>query len=165
MTPDYFRTMAGYNRWANRLVYEAVATLSDADYRLHRKAFFGSIHGTLNHLLVGDWIWLNRLAGEPDPVKSLDEILYDDFASLRSAREAEDARLIETVDPFDEAGLAADLVYRLFDGSAGRTPHHYVFAHLFNHQTHHRGQVHNMLSQTGFKPPQLDLIYFLREAA
>ena len=161
MTAEYLRTLARYNHWANGLLYDAVAGIPEAEYRRERRAFFGSIHGTLNHLLVGDRIWLCRVAGEPDPVKSLDEILCEDLPSLRTARVAEDAHIIETVEGFDDAALEVPLAYTLSSGRRARTPHRLVFAHLFNHQTHHRGQVHDMLSQTGMKPPQLDLLYFV----
>ena len=85
--------LAGYNAWANRRLYDAAAGLADADYRADHGAFFGSVHGTLNHLLVGDRVWMHRFTGEgPSPAR-LDEILYEDFAGLRDAREQEDARI------------------------------------------------------------------------
>ena len=84
---------AGYNAWCNERLYDAAAKLSDADYRADRGAFFKSLHGTLNHLLVGDRIWMQRFTGQGEVPKSLDAILYDDFAALRAARRAEDARI------------------------------------------------------------------------
>jgi uncharacterized damage-inducible protein DinB len=88
-----FSMLAAYNSWANRRLYEAAAALSDADYRADRGAFFKSVHGTLNHLLVGDRIWMKRFTGEGDAPTKLDAILFDDLPSLRSARVAEDARI------------------------------------------------------------------------
>ncbi len=84
---------AGYNAWCNARLYAAAATVSDADYRADRGAFFKSLHGTLNHLLVGDRIWMQRFTGEGEPPPSLDAILYEDFAELRAARALEDARI------------------------------------------------------------------------
>jgi uncharacterized damage-inducible protein DinB len=88
-----FEMLAGYSEWANRRLYDAAAGLDDADFRADYGAFFGSVHGTLNHLLVGDRVWMHRSTGEgPSPAR-LDEILYEDFAGLRAAREQEDARI------------------------------------------------------------------------
>jgi len=85
--------LAGYNAWANRRLYDAAAELDDADYRADHGAFFSSVHGTLNHLLVGDRIWMHRFTGEGPSLTKLDAILYEDFAELRAAREAEDDRI------------------------------------------------------------------------
>ncbi len=164
MTPDYFRTFARYNRWANTRLYDACAQLSDADYRRDRKAFFGSIHGTLNHLLAGDRIWLGRFEGVDHGVKRLDEILFDDFAALRRAREAEDARILAFVESCDAGRLASTLHFKSMDGTPSSLPMEPLLGHLFNHQTHHRGQVHAMLTQVPVPAPPLDLLYYLREA-
>lgn len=161
---QYFDRFAAYNRWANRRLYDAVAAFSDEAYRRDRRAFFGSIHGTLNHLLVADRIWLGRITGTPSGIADLATILYDDFASLRAAREAEDERIVGLVQDLDDDRLTGDLVYANMRGEPQRTPLAMVLAHLFNHQTHHRGQVHDMIGQDGVPPP-LDLLYFLREAA
>ncbi|HVO17462.1 MAG TPA: DinB family protein [Alphaproteobacteria bacterium] len=165
MTPEHFRTLGRYNRWANRRLYDACALLDDAEYRKRRPAFFGSIHGTLNHLLVGDRVWLGRIERVPSGIERLDQILYDDFAALRDAREAEDARILALVDRLDETALAQDLNYANMAGAPQRTRLDWVLMHFFNHQTHHRGQAHGLLSHTAVPPPPLDLIFFLREAA
>jgi len=159
--PAYFRRFAAYNRWANRRLYDAVAQLPSAAYFQQRPAFFKSIHGGLNHLVVTDRIWLGRIVGKPVDYK-LDQILYDDLASLRAAREAEDERLIGIVDGVDIEGLERKISYSNSRGEAFNTPLIQVFAHLFNHETHHRGQVHDMLSQTDVPPPSLDLIAYIR---
>lgn len=165
MTADYFPTLARYNRWANRRLYTACAELSDADYRKQRPAFFKSIHGTLNHLLVGDRIWLARIEGAASGIDTLDQMLHDDFAALEAARKAMDDKLIALVDGMGEARLAGDVAYRqiVHPGGDRRTPMRFVLGHLFNHQTHHRGQVHDLLTQTTVLPPSLDMIGFLRE--
>jgi len=107
-----FEMLAGYNDWANRRLYDAAAGLADADYRADHSAFFGSVHGTLNHLLVGDRVWMHRFTGEgPSPTR-LDEVLYDDFAGLRAAREAEDARIMAYVASLARSDLDGTIRYR-----------------------------------------------------
>ena len=154
---QHFRTMADYNTVANQRIYETCAQLPDPERRKTREAFFGSIHATLNHLLVGDRLWLARLAGEDVPSIGLDAILYEDFGELREARRREDARIEGFAAGLDAGFLGGTIRYV---NKAGRTyddPVGLLLAHLFNHQTHHRGQVHDMLSQTEVAPPVLDL--------
>jgi uncharacterized damage-inducible protein DinB len=160
---EHFRQLAAYNRWANARLYAAALDLSDKGYRLHIGVFFGSLHGTLNHLLLSDRLWLKRLTGEGDHPSQLDAILYEDRAELTRARIAEDKRLIAVVDKYDDAALSKLHSYRTTSGM----PHSQVIAdillHLFNHQTHHRGQAHACLSiLTGAEPPSLDLLVFQR---
>ena len=163
MTPDHFRTFARYNAWANDRLYAACALLPDVEFRAPRQAFFGSIMATLNHILVGDRAWLGRLEGVPSGITRLDEILFEDLAELTRARVAEDDRIRTLVDGLNAEALEHEVVYRTMAGVEHRTPTPWVLSHLFNHQTHHRGQVHALLSQTTVKPPPLDLIFFLRE--
>ena len=165
MGESYFLTLARYNAWANRRLYDACAALQEAEYMKPRPAFFGSIHGTLNHLLVGDRIWMARLERKPNPKITLDQILYGDLVALRIARQAEDGRLINVVGGIAERSLDQPLAYANMTGKRHQTPLRMVLGHLFNHQTHHRGQVHGLLSQTAVAPPSLDLIVYLRESA
>ena len=95
---SHFSMFARYNDWANRRLYESASALSDPEYRADRGAFFGSVHGTLNHLLVTDRIWMNRFTGAGPTYSRLDEIPFEDFRALRAAREAEDRRIIEWID-------------------------------------------------------------------
>ncbi len=159
----HFLTFARYNRWANRRLYAAAAELTDAQYREDRGAFFGSLRGTLNHLLVGDRVWFNRFTGEGVNPPSLDTILHDGFEELRAAREAEDGRMIGFVESLDETRLDKPFAYRSMDGTPVELPFGLLLAHAFNHQTHHRGQAHTLLTQFGCSVPALDLVYFLRE--
>jgi uncharacterized damage-inducible protein DinB len=161
MSDRYFLTFAQYNAWANRRLYDACAKLPEQAYMAPRKSFFGSIHATLNHLMVGDRIWLGRIEGRPVNL-ALNQILYGDLTALRVARVAEDERLIRLVDDLEETALVRPLDYRNTRGERFQTPLRIVLAHLFNHQTHHRAQVHDMLSQTEVAPPVLDLIAFVR---
>jgi len=162
-TTEHFRLFGRYNAWANGRLYAAAAGLDEAEYRRDRRGFFRSLHGTLNHVLVADRIWLRRITGEGEAVDRLDAILFEDLAELRAAREREDARIRGLVDGLDAARLQAALVYRNTAGTPFEQPLWQVLAHVFNHQTHHRGQAHDMLSQAGAAPPVLDLLYYMRE--
>jgi uncharacterized damage-inducible protein DinB len=158
---DHFVMFAGYNGWANTRLLDACATLSEADYKADRGAFFGSIHGALNHLMVTDRLWGARLRGEPAPDYRLDSVIFDDLDSLRAARDAEDAALSAHVATLTDADLAGEFRWtRKADGVVVIQPLWATLAHLFNHQTHHRGQVHGLLSQAGVDPPSLDLPVF-----
>jgi uncharacterized damage-inducible protein DinB len=158
----HFRRMARYNAGANAILYDACARVPDAERKRTRPAFFRSIHGTLNHILVGDRIWMARFAGQSVPSSGLDAILYDDFAALRAAREAEDARIEAFAVGLDAAFLAGSRLYVNNEGHPCDDPMPLLLAHFFNHQTHHRGQVHGLLSQTDVAPPVLDLHRVLR---
>jgi uncharacterized damage-inducible protein DinB len=159
------RMLAAYNEWANRRLYEAAAALSDADYRADRGAFFKSVHGTLNHLIVTDRIWMGRFTGARAAPARLDAILFEDLGALRTARIAEDARIIAFVDGLDEAALAGTFRYTRVS-----TPEVFeqrlapALLHLFNHQTHHRGQAHCVLTGLAADAPALDLLFFQRES-
>jgi uncharacterized damage-inducible protein DinB len=161
-----YRMFAGYNAWANERLYAAAATVSDADYRADRGAFFKSLHGTLNHLLVGDRMWMRRFTGAGQQPPSLDAILYDDFESLRAARRKEDTLISRYVERLSEADLDGTLRYKTVVRpqtiEQALAP---ALDHFFNHQTHHRGQAHALL--TGIlgndATPSLDLIFYQRE--
>lgn len=160
----HFEMLAAYNAWVNDRLFGAVAKLSDADYRADRGAFFGSLHGTLNHLLVGDRIWMHRFTREGEEPTELDAILHDSFAELREARRAEDARIVAHIASLSDKDLAAVVRYRSTRNPTEieqyRIP---LLFHFFNHQTHHRGQAHCLL--TGFmgEAPSFDLLVFQRE--
>lgn len=158
----HFQTFAAYNSWANQRLYDAAGALPDQFYRSDVGVFFGSIHGTLNHILATDRIWLARMMGEGDFPGSLDATLFDDFAELRTAREAEDARLIAHVDSLDEDAFETPFDYKTLDGTAMRQLRRESLAHLFNHQTHHRSQGHTCLGLLGAEQPPLDLLAYQR---
>lgn len=161
---DHVRRFGRYNRWANRRLYEACAQLAPADYHAARPSFFGSIHATLNHILVGDSIWFGRFTGNlPAHLTRLDMILHDDFAGLRDARAAKDEEILAFCDALDETKLRDTFTYRNMRGEQFTDPLFPPLMHFFNHQTHHRGQVHGLLSHAGISPPELDLIYFMRQ--
>lgn len=163
MAIDYFRQLAAYNAWANTRIYDAALSLPPADYRRPTGIFFGSLHGTLNHLLLTDRIWLKRLTGVGEHPDRLDAILYDELDDLAKARTAEDARLIEVVDGYDDRALAERVSYRTTSGKPQEQVLSDILLHLFNHQTHHRGHCHACVSiVTGKPPPTLDLLAFQR---
>lgn len=148
---------ARYNRLANEALYAACATLSDADRRRDLGAFFKSVHGTLNHLVLGDRIWMTRFAGSVHPSTGLDAILFEEFDALRAAR-AEMDRRIEAF----FAELPAGFVERTFRyvnnaGVETADPASVILPHFFNHQTHHRGQVHALLTAAGQATGDTDL--------
>jgi uncharacterized damage-inducible protein DinB len=155
---------ARYNTWANERLYAAAAALSDATYRADRGAFFKSVHGTLNHLLVADRIWMHRFTGTGTAPDRLDALLFDEFAPLREARRGEDARIERYVDTLTDSDLAGRFTYRTITNprriEQELSP---ALDHFFNHQTHHRGQVHCLLTAITGTAPSLDLIMFQRE--
>ena len=154
---DHFRILACYNRIANERLYQSCAQLDDAEYRRQRAGSFGSIHALLNHILLGDQIWMSRFKGGGQTTPALTTVLFDNFPELRAAREKQDAE-IESFFSGLEAGFF-DRVLR-YTNSLKREcqePTPGAVTHFFNHQTHHRGQIHVMLSQTSVPPPSLDL--------
>ncbi|MGP8231811.1 MAG: DinB family protein [Methylovirgula sp.] len=160
----YWRMFAGYNAWANALVYEHAARLSDADYRADRGAFFKSVHGTLNHLLVADRIWMRRFTGEGEVVPRLDAILHESLADLRAARIREDERIMVFAAGLDAARLKAPLRYEAISSPAQIEQElETALAHFFNHQTHHRGQIHGLLTSLTGEGPVLDLVAYQRQ--
>jgi uncharacterized damage-inducible protein DinB len=161
---DRYRKLARYNSWANLRLYDAAAAIPDRDYRADRGAFFKSLHGTLNHLLVGDRVWMRRLTGEGEAPTRLDAILFEDLAELRVARLAEDKRIEAYIDGLDETKLSTTLTY-LTITSPARIEQRLSEAldHFFNHQTHHRGQAHCLLTAIMGDAPSFDLILLQRE--
>jgi uncharacterized damage-inducible protein DinB len=140
--------LADYNAWVNRRLYGAAANLSDADYRTDHGAFFGSLHGTLNHLLVGDRIWMQRFTGKGEAPARLDDMLYEDLAGLREARQREDRRIVDYISALSEADLVGTLRYRTTRSPAEIEQELMpLLLHVFNHQTHHRGQAHAILTR------------------
>lgn len=162
---DHFRMMASYNAWSNARLYATVADLPDADYRADLGAFFKSVHGTLNHILVADQVWLNRFSGNGPLPTALDQILYEDFEPLHAARTEEDQRIVAFVDGLTDEAIAGYFSYHpLTDPDRHISqPLGPALAHFFNHHTHHRGQVHALLTRLTGEAPSLDLIYFQRE--
>ncbi len=159
----HFMMFAAYNAWANARVYEAASGLTKTEFTRDAGAFFKSMRGTLNHILVTDRIWMKRFTGEGDAPAALDTILYIDFAKLRVARQAEDKRIVDWIGSLGDKAFAGRFTYMTVTDmrtvSQRLAP---ALFHLFNHQTHHRGQAHAILTVLGKEAPSLDLIYFQR---
>jgi uncharacterized damage-inducible protein DinB len=160
---QHFMMFAAYNSWANARIYEAAGALSDEDLRRDVGAFFKSMIGTLNHLVAADRIWLKRFTGEGDAPISLDATVHADFAKLRAAREAEDKRIVKWIGSLNEKAFSGRFTYMTVSDmrtvSQRLAP---ALDHFFNHQTHHRGQAHMILTVLGQPSLGLDLIYFQR---
>jgi uncharacterized damage-inducible protein DinB len=166
MTPAYFQQLARYNAWANQRLYAVAETLPADALALHRPAaFFRSLIGTLNHLLVGDRIWMERFEGGGPTHSRLDDEPFPRFCDLKCARQVEDERIVAYAGTLTAAKLAGELHYRSVRGFAQQQPLWQALAHFFNHQTHHRGQAHALLKEAGKEPPSLDLLLFQREEA
>jgi uncharacterized damage-inducible protein DinB len=161
ITPGHVRAMAEYNRWQNENLYGAAEGLDDRARKAPRGAWFGSIHATLNHILYGDQIWMSRFAGTPRPkAPGIPEsvAMYDSWEDLKRERAAFDEVIVAWADRLDPAWLEGDLTWFSGAAKAERTkPKGMLITHFFNHQTHHRGQVHCMLTQCGAKPGATDL--------
>ena len=161
-----YQMFAGYNAWCNERLFEAAAAVSDADYRADRGAFFKSLHGTLNHLLVGDRIWMKRFTGVGERPPSLDAILYDDFVALRAARRSQDVLINRYIENLNDQALAGTIRYRTVTNPQDiEQPLAPALDHFFNHQTHHRGQAHAVLTAIigNDKTPSFDLIVYQRQ--
>ncbi len=160
----HFVTMAKYNAWANARLFRMSGALRDDLYRKDVGAYFKSLHRTLNHLLVADRIWMRRLTGVGNHPDKLDAQLFDDLPSLHAARIEEDSRIIGFVQELEEPAFEEVLDYRTLNGTPQRQRRREILAHLFNHETHHRGQAHAILTVLGVPEPEpLDLLVMLRD--
>jgi uncharacterized damage-inducible protein DinB len=174
-----FRRFAQYNAWFNGRLYELIASLEEEERRRDMGAFFRSIHGTLNHILLTDRIWLGRISKHPHGFRSLEktplvfeieslaQILYESFPELAEQRRETDTAIQSWVAELTPEVLESNLSYSRSTGQSMVAPFWHVISHLFNHQTHHRGQITTLLSQLGHDPGITDFmtIAFMREGA
>lgn len=160
---QHFRMFAAYNQWANMRIYDAAAELTAEEFERDVGVFFKSIMGTLNHLVAADRIWMKRFTNGGDAPASLDHITSRDLAKLRAIREAEDKRIIQWIDSQSDRALVGRFTYMTVTDlrtiSQRLAP---ALDHFFNHQTHHRGQAHAVLTVLGKPSVTLDLVYFQR---
>lgn len=163
ITPDYVKVMARYNLWQNNQLYSILKQMDDAELERDRGAFFGSIKGTLNHLLWGDLLWLSRFAGGDFPkIESASQFvdLYKPISIWSSERFRCDNRIIAWAESLKQIDLLGELTWKSITmDKAVKTPLSLCITHYFNHQTHHRGQVHAMLTAAGQKAPVSDLLF------
>lgn len=162
---DHFRQFAAYNLWANTRIYDVAATIAEAERNADRGAFFKSLHGTLNHILVGDRVWMDRLEGKPiEFMKTfrLDTVTHPRWDDLRAARADMDYRIIGYLEGLTEEALHAQIHFEDSSGTKHTGMPVALLPHFFNHQTHHRGQAHDLVHQITGDAPSLDMIVFLR---
>ena len=163
ISEEYVQLMAAYTEWQNRSIYEAADSISESERRLDRGAFFGSIHATLSHLLWGDQLWLHRLAGTPKPIR--EDIagsvsLHNDWEQLKADRFDTDTAILDWSRHVTEDSIRGELQwYSSIVESEVSRPKWALVIQLFNHGTHHRGQVHAMLTAAGAKPKDTDVQY------
>lgn len=165
ITHDYVRMMARYNHWQNQSLIDAADTLDESARHQDRGAFFQSIHGTFNHLLWGDMMWMHRFSGSEKPTAPITEShrVVAEWDALKQQRAALDARISHWADTIEPAWLGGEMVW--ISSAAKRemrAPHALLAMHFFNHQTHHRGQIHAMLTAAGAKPDDTDLMLLAR---
>jgi uncharacterized damage-inducible protein DinB len=158
IAPSYCQLLARYNRWMNERLYALLADVDDAERKRDRGAFFGSIHGTLNHLLWGDLMWLGRFVGEPCTASAFGADMFADFGELAREREAADRKILDWAGRVTPEWLAGTLVYASrVDGRTRELPRTVATIHLFNHGMHHRGQLTTLMKQAGVDPGVTDL--------
>jgi uncharacterized damage-inducible protein DinB len=158
--PAYAHTLAAYNRWMNQKIYALCAGIPDAERKRDRGAFFRSLHGTLNHLLLADRLWLGRFQARPFAIRSLDQELQADFEELRHERELTDEEIEAFAAGLTPERLAGELHYvSIVDPRPRRMRFAVAVAHFFHHQTHHRGQVTTLMQQCGVDPGVTDLMW------
>ncbi|MGC4405497.1 DinB family protein [Methyloversatilis sp. MC4-4] len=155
-------TMARYHGWAFDRLFASLEAVSDADWRADHGLFFKSLHGTLNHLLLADLIWYGRFTGQPHAAASLADEVESDRATLRQRVRAQAERWIELVERADEATFASRLRYASMAAQPCDAPWAGTLLHVFNHATHHRGQMSAVATRLGQPAPEMDLVYFLR---
>lgn len=163
---SHFSTLARYNVWALRKLYEHVDALPDADYRRDAGLYFKSVHGTLNHLLVTeDALWFPRFAEGVSPQVRLNEELEPDRERLRERLLDGARRWLPFIESVDDARWHGTLDYTTTKGVRQSLPFAATLAHVFNHGTHHRGQVTAAITAMGHPCPEIDLVWMLQEEA
>lgn len=162
ISTTHVRTMARYNRWQNDNLVSQADEIGDEGRNLPRGAFFSSIAATFNHLVWGDMIWLHRFAGTPKPAGGITTSIemFANWPDFKAARVALDESIVAWADSVEQSWLDGSLTW--FSGAAGREitrDNWFLVTHFFNHQTHHRGQIHAMLTAAGAKPHDTDLFF------
>lgn len=159
----HFQMFARYNAWANGRLYAASAELTEADYRKDLGAYFKSVEGTLNHLMIGDLLWIARFRGQEMPKRPLTDIVHDNLSDLTAARKVLDDDIVRMIEDMASERFSQNFTYRTMTLPGEQSqPLNEALSHFFNHQTHHRGQVHALLTRLGQKAPPLDLLYYQR---
>ena len=156
---DYLIAQARNNHWSNHRLHSACLRLPASEYYANRASFFGSIHIHLDHIVFVDWLYLERLTGEQYLPADVGEELHSELAPLVEDQVRADRALIQYCQTVTPEILTSEVSFQLSDGTQYAEAAWSVLAHLFTHQIHHRGQVHDMLSATSVAPPQLDQFF------
>jgi len=160
---SHYKLMSDYNQWMNQALFEVCEKIPDNKRKQDLGAFFKSIHSTLNHILWADEIWLGRFAGEIPDLPAMGADIYSDFNELQSARVQTDEKIQQWLAAIDENWLASDFSFTsVSDKKTRRAPGWLFVSHMFNHQTHHRGQITTLISQLGIEPPVTDIPWMPR---
>ena len=171
----YYQQLAHYNQWINKRVYSSAGKLNQQALSENRGAYFGSIIGTLNHILVGDIFWFKRFANHPANYQSLeyfrsvkkpaslDEILHDELSELSKAREHTDSAIMQFISELTDEVIVSTLMYTNSNGQKFNKNMGDLLLHVFNHQTHHRGQVSTLLYQAGVDVGVTDMVVGIAE--
>ena len=161
---SYFLTLARYNAWATRLLFEHIDRLSDADYRRDAGLFFKSVHGTCNHLLVAEHqLWFPRFSAGVSNRVALNEEVETDRAVLRDRLIEAAGRWTPLIDSFEGERFTSMLDYTTTQGIAQSLPFAPTLGHVFNHATHHRGQVTAAITAMGYPCPEIDMVWMLQQ--
>ncbi|MDC0535208.1 DinB family protein [Francisellaceae bacterium] len=172
---ENFKLMASYNEWMNQNIYSAAASLSEKELHQNRGAFFGSIIGTLNHIMIGDIIWLKRFSDHPDNFKSLESIrkmekptnlngiLHESFNDLNIKRNELDNAITSFVEELTDDVISSPLSYQNTKGVTFSKKLGFLLQHFFNHQSHHRGQISTLCYQAGIDIGVTDLLACIPE--
>ncbi|WP_417670181.1 DinB family protein [Roseibium sp.] len=155
--PALYQRMAKYNFWMTEKAYAAAEQLSDAERKEDRGAFFKSIHSTLNHLVFADRAWMGRFTGKAYAIKGMGVDLFDDFEELKDAHMAMCNDINAFTDRLTASWLDEDQVWTSTNGVTSKRPRWILVTHMFNHQTHHRGQLSTLLTQAGIDIGVTDL--------
>lgn len=153
-----FEMMARYNQWMNLKIYEVCAQIPDTDRKKDMGALFKSTHGTLNHLLYGDKAWMGRFTGKSIENLKMGVDIYSDFIKLRQERKRMDQEIIKWSKSLTPEWLDLNLTFTSkVDGNTRTMPRWAAVIQLFNHQTHHRGQLTTLIKQLGYEPGITDI--------
>lgn len=160
MIIEPYHTLAHYHKWAYQLLFASIDHLSDAQYFADKQLAFGSIHQTLNHLYMGDHAWFCRFTDQAQPFKSVKEISFYDYECGKKMLLAQCEQWISFAEQL-QTPLPDVIITNGFNGKKRETPYIATLSHVFNHATHHRGQISAALTQDGLPPPEMDLLYYL----
>jgi len=156
--PALYQSFAQYNQIMNQRIFEICAGISDTERKQDRGAFFKSIHSTLDHIIFGDRAWMNRLADKNYKLAAIGSDLFDDFEGMAEVRISLDVDICQWTAELSEEWLLADMTWTtMLDGSVRTQPRWLLTSHMFNHQTHHRGQLSTLLNQAGYDVGITDL--------